>query len=734
MAPPIRLKGGKLPPEAQPLKSIQEFKATCERAFQSIHPENSNDTVDLGEVNWVNDSSRFGEYVLDFQDPDRDFFCMGRVSAFHAEMDVLAGQTRDVQWGLPQKAYHAGLITLSDQCTLTRTIAGPGEFGGRACHEGRSDPGLISAAAGKNAHPLKIFEAHCSEALEKHILKTIGNTRGREFDLKRAFVDREQAFGDSYELRYENPESDFVCSAQVDLSRGLMMVTAGDGGPFSFPELSEYRLHQACALSEELKIPGTDPCEDKSVNMERADRIMEGLVGDLLRVAGAYLLYYKIPAWTLSLPGMWAAKKLGWTRAQRIFSHMRLRPFHQWRGNFSPVLNRSGVPVQKMTRLGEFRYKAMNPAVPGHLPAKWLSYGLRMMGLGFLLGTAYDGLAAQFVAEDHPLRSVGSPAVGLAGTAGLAVAEDIYIKRQLAKGIAAESLLTKFPKLGSLSRVANGFFYAWLFEKGMEHFVVGNDYEALVNRRVTEAIYDQDHVYDYWTSEDFVGDILFAWTKPVRGGARFIAPHAVEWAVSIDHSELVQKFKEEDRLASFEIKKGMKGSILALLHNDHFESEVAAYDEERQLFQSTGIRPYRQEDKVPAVLNFSYLRREVKKPNMFEESIALLVEEKGYDWATGEAGYKKEDLDPILRQVYRYRFQQQAKFLVLVPGPQNDWARAVFDNEGRLRAGHEGELMEELLGPQDHWGRFGPEIELALERTRPSWDPELAHTYGLEHG
>lgn len=287
---------------------------------------------------------------------------------------------------------------------------------------------------------------------------------------------------------------------------------------------------------------------------------------------------------------------------------------------------------------------------------------MRNLGWGALAYLGYDTLASNFVKEDHWARKYGSPVAGGLGVAAPEIAR-------------ATGLATRLSSIPAVSRVAPiasratiGLAAVWVMNKAFQ-WGIGSDYEASVNRRVTDQIYDE-HVYelDGW---DFL--VVPLAVKGLRAGSRFLAPDAMEWAVTQDNDDLKAKVYEEDKTNSEQGEAFFRELLPHFLHAENAADRDA----------------------------FLELLRKPSEMSVTDVPKALILFEKGAEGL--KASYpnmSEEEIELFARKAFAYKVQECAKFLVFVEQPLNDWARELFNADGTLKSGED--AVKKL---QDRWPR-----------------------------
>lgn len=292
---------------------------------------------------------------------------------------------------------------------------------------------------------------------------------------------------------------------------------------------------------------------------------------------------------------------------------------------------------------------------------------LRTMGAGYLSSAIFDKVAGQVWTPDHPIRKYGS-----------FVAFFTPDLMRLAIGssrIAASPLLSRGATW--FNRAGTGLLAVGLFNYGIRRLVVGEDYNAWVNQRVGDQVYSQE-VEKLEKTDWFVLPLL---SKGLRWGARKLAPDAVNWAVSNDNDDLKTKILNEDRERSQQVLSGIENILPKMLADPNF-------------YDLTSTQSYMQIDYTP----FS---KPVTLSPSEEEMLGKLENagDKTVDQVFPDLGlYQKNE---FLQRVQLYQIQQGAKYLVHIGQKENEWAREIFAEDGTLKPGMGGKLLEKLHPSKD---------------------------------
>jgi len=285
---------------------------------------------------------------------------------------------------------------------------------------------------------------------------------------------------------------------------------------------------------------------------------------------------------------------------------------------------------------------------------------VRNLGWGAFTYLGYDAIASNWVPPEHWARKYGSP---IAGGIGLAAPEVIR-----ATGLATR--LSSIPAVSRLSPIASratlGLALVWGMNKAFE-WGIGSDYKASIYKRVTDQVYDK-HVYelDGW---DFL--VLPLALKGIRASSRFIAPDAMNWAVSKDNDDLVNKVIQEDKDYSEQGEQFMREIMPQFL----FAPEQSDRDALIAMLRKPAEMPFTDIPKLVAFKKDGASGLRAAYPNMSDEDVELFA-----------------------RKAYVYQIQDVAKNLVFIDQELNGWAREVFNSDGTLKGDE-----ESLKKIQERW-------------------------------
>lgn len=304
---------------------------------------------------------------------------------------------------------------------------------------------------------------------------------------------------------------------------------------------------------------------------------------------------------------------------------------------------------------------------------------LRTMGPGYLSATLFDRGAGIWLKPDHPVRKWGS-FVAFFGP-------DMVRLALGSSRIAASPLLSRVG--GLFTRAGNGLLAVAVFNYGLRRLVVDGDYDAWVNRRVTDEVYDHN-VYNIGSQPWYQVPL-----SGIRAGARWLASDAMEWAVGeVDHKDIRKRILDEDQANSRQITEGMKELIPKLM-----ALPVS--------FQVNHAGSYQR-------LDFSALAKPIELSAKEQELMKKMAEKEGELPAEAFAGMGAEEKETSLLRIQNYQIQQGVRYLLAVRQPENEWARKFFNDDGTLQAGNGEALLEHLLPAKP--GEPGPVQKILTSR------------------
>ncbi|MCE9626243.1 MAG: hypothetical protein K8R69_12470 [Deltaproteobacteria bacterium] len=450
-----------------------------------------------------------GSFDLVYNDESLDFFCGAQVNWKSQEILLRAGKMsqgkEEIASGkLPGKPVAGKWI--DDACAATEKLAGKEEMV-QVDGNGKEIPATCQDGIGDarlvgadKYETVKEFEKQCKTLFDNYGQRKFGLKLGDRFDLKRTRIENPFLGEGNYSLLFENRANNFFCEGLIDTGVHTMMMRSGSTRDYE---------------KEEGEIGNSLPIND-------ACTMTKGLIGKEELVDPD-----KCKDVTKTERNRSDLVSLGWNGFLTISA--------LW-GGYRTYRKLSAMPrVVGLTRL---------PLI-------------RNLGWGALAYVGYDTLMSNFVTADDPLRKYGK---WVAGGTGLAAPE-------ILRATGAASRLAAIPGAARLAPIASrasiGLALVWGMNKCFE-WGIGSDYEASVNRRVTDQIYDK-HVYelDGW---DFL--VLPLAVKGVRAGSRFLAPDAMNWAVTVDNADLKAAVYAEDKKNSEAGEEFMKQLIPKMLFTE----------------------------------------------------------------------------------------------------------------------------------------------------------------------
>lgn len=295
---------------------------------------------------------------------------------------------------------------------------------------------------------------------------------------------------------------------------------------------------------------------------------------------------------------------------------------------------------------------------------------IRDAGTGLLAGAAFDVAAGIFVDEDHALRRYGTPAVTVAGM----LAPTFTARTALGQRLASSALLGRAgPWASRLSwGLAGVFVLNWIGKKIMNN----SDYEASVNERVTDRVYEADGLYDYgW--KKCINPL--SWLNKSRRLFRAVAPDIMAGAVTSDNESVEDQVKAEDLQQVREANDFLRETLPAFLHaeNEQDRQEILTLLSAKEIEFSGSEKDY-------------------------AESLA----KDGYVGLRSDfPALTDEEAETFCRKFLMRQVQQAASWMVFVPGTESDWAREYFNKNGTLKteADAGGTLPYQML--QQRWAK-----------------------------
>ena len=619
-----------VPAGAEQTQSFQFFRDTVQAELDKAAKAAGKTPVkfDLDKAKVWNRVDGDGSFELVYNDESLDFFCGAQVNWQSHEILIRSGKIskakeESAKGKLPGRPV-AGKW-MDDACSATEKLAGKEEML-VVDASGNSVPATCQDGIGDpklvgadKYTSIQEFEKQCKSLFDDYGRRKFGEKMGSQFDLKRARIFNAFPGDGNYSVLFENRANNFFCEGMVDSSMHTMLVRSG-----SIQDL----LKETGEVG--TPIPMNDACSMTTGLLGKNELLDPDKCKDV--TAGE--------------------------RDQQNWISLG------WHGFLTVTAGWSAFKL--------YRKLSAMPRVQGlfRLPI------IRNLGWGALTYLGYDTIASNFVPEDHWARKYGSP---VAGGAGLVAPE-------IARATGLATRLSSVPALGRLAPIASrasiGLAAVWVMNKGFQ-WGIGSEYEASVNRRVTDNIYDK-HVYelDGW---DFL--VLPLALKGVRAGSRLIAPDAMEWAVARDNKKLKADIYEEDKKSSEQGEEFMRQVIPLFLY-----AENSADQESFVKMLRNG--PEISIADMPKAIIFINKGAEGLK-NVFPEM-------------------NDEEVELIARKAFVYQIQQAAKFMVFVEQPVNDWARELFNSDGTLKSGDESlKKLKDRWPPPKHATMDSHELELS---------------------
>jgi hypothetical protein len=593
-----------VPADADSTKSYQFFRDICQQALDARAKELGKDPVkfDPKKLNSLNRQDGDGEFSLVYEEPSLDFGVTGLVLWRNHEMLIRGGKLSAKDRYLESKPLAGRFV--EDAATFTQKIVGKDEFQGAKMEDGIADPRLKGK---QDTEAFKFLSKECPTRFAQFLRSRfkVKAGEGPSFDPRFVRIENPVPGDGDYTLRFESRANSFFCEAAVNSTQHFIGIRSGSTYKEENvrPE-SPRRFHHSC--SETKAFLGDDElldpkgCKDYSEG-EQTQSNAAGLAWNLFILGTASYGLYR----SYTKPTGWLGRLL------------RL-----------PVLRNFG----------------------------W--------GLATYLG--YDSIASNFVDSENPWRKYGSPIAGGVGMIAPELAKTAVAQRVGAAALnsrLATGLFARFAGLrtvgGVASRATVGLALVWGMNKIFQ-WGVGSDYEASVNQRVTDLIYDEN-VYKLSGWDLLVIPLAF---KGVRASCRFIAPDAMEWAVTKDNADLKEDIYKKDEKDSEAGEDMMRETLPHFLHSANAEdrkemlkllgSPVEFSNSENLLVLAIKVKP--DEDPLATI--------KALKPDMSEA-----------------------DTEAFLRKFIAYQVQQVAKGLVFVERPVNNWSREIFTKDGILREG-----------------------------------------------
>lgn len=583
-----------VPADAESTKSYEFFRDVCQQALDARAKELGKDPVkfDPKKLNSFNRQNGDGEVSLVYEDSSLDFGVTGLVLWRNHEMLIRGGKLSAVDRYKESKPL-AGRF-LEDAATFTEKIAGKEEFEGAKLEDGVGDPRLKGK---ENTEAVQAMMKECPTRFEEFYRSRYGDSGGSKlFDSRFLRIENPVEGDGDYTLRFESRAKGFFCEGAINSTQHLLAFRSGATATeknISFDV--PRRFHHSCSETKEL-------------------------VGEK----------------ELLEPGKCKDFSEGEQKTSNLTSLA-------WNGFLSAT---AGYGI----------YRSYTK------PTGWLGRLLKLpvlrnFGWGLFSYLGYDAIASNYVAADDPWRKYGSP---IAGGVGMVAPELLgrYVAPRLAATAVGSRLATSLVGRavgGVASRATVGLALVWGMNKIFQ-LGVGSDYEASVNQRVTDLIYNE-HVYKL-NGWDLL--VLPLAVKGIRAGSRFLAPDAMEWAVTKDNADLKAGIYEQDEKDSQQGDDFMREALPPFLYS----ANPADREEMLKLLRS------------PITLN------------MQETLLSVALKTNGVAGIKSmKPDWTDDQVEGFCRKYLAYQIQQTAKSLVFIDRPLNKWSWEVFNKDGTLQAG-----------------------------------------------
>jgi len=579
--------------EAASFTTVQNYQNTCDQFAKQLGKE----APDWSQALVANRTLGDKEYQFLYNDKKQDFYCSASINWFHRSMEIKGGllsQAKKKASGFSKANRLNQMFQVGDACTMTSSVVGSDELGTLACKDDSLDPRLEFLG---EYHTGKLFLQRANELQQDAAIvstpPTITPKNMRLIDDVRG----DGVFG----LLYENPEENFFVEGIVDSLQHAIIIRKGRLDEYNTAEATEAMdMTDACSMSEGILGKGelVGECNDRT--QEEVDR--EFYIG-----IGWQLL--------TGVAGTWFTYKV----AKKILT--RQLP--------------SGLPIY------------------------------RHLATAYLAASAYDALSGLVLDSDNPIRQYGTLAAGATGliwpNTTMQVMKSV-VPQSLRAGIATRlAAMGSKSGWGTAARGAGRFFNGALLVAGLDWawgtwVTDSSSYQAWVNKRVADQVYEDDDVYDLRWYDIFV---IPAAIKGVRAGSRWLAPNAMNSAITWDNEDLEDKLKAEDLKACEEAEAFIKEFLPPLLSADA--------------------------GKDPQV-TIAMLRDGVIKLTDAEEEASELLFEEGPAAVVSKFKLSPEKLEDLAYKALLKKVQGAASWLQFVDDTKNDWARDVFNKDGTLKA------------------------------------------------
>lgn len=584
-----------VPADAESAKSYGFFRDVCQQALDERAKELGKAPVkfDPKKLNSFNRENGDGEVSLVYEDESLDFGVTALVLWRNHEMLVRGGKLSAKDRYKESKPL-AGRF-LDDAASFTEKLVGKEEFEGAKMEDGIADPRLKGK---EDSEAMQAMKKECPSRFDEFLRSRYGDASGgaKLFDPRFVRVENSVPGDGDYTLRFESRANNFFCEGAINSTQHLIAFRSGaTANQDKIPLEMPQRFHSSCSTTKDIL--GEDELLDpsKCKDFSQGEQTQSN-IGSL--------------AWNGFLTA---------TATYGIY-----RSYTKPTGWLGRLLK---LPV------------------------------LRNLGWGLFSYLGYDAIASNYVNSDDPWRKYGSP---IAGGVGMVAPELLgrYVAPRLAATALGSRLATSLVGRavgGVASRATVGLALVWGMNKIFQ-WGVGSDYEASVNQRVTDLIYDE-HVYKL-SGWDLL--VLPLAVKGIRAGSRFIAPDAMEWAVTKDNADLKAGIYEQDDKDSQQGEDFMREAL------PHFLHSANASDREEML------------KLLRSPINLNYR----------ETLLSIGLKTKGVEGIKAIAPEMSDDeVETFCRKFLAYQIQQTAKSLVFIDRPLNKWSWEVFNKDGTLQEG-----------------------------------------------
>jgi len=229
-----------LPTDIDSQSSLKTYEGLCKDKAQKNG--STPDTFDLSKAMAENRAPGDGYFTIDFENPDKDFYCSALFNWETKEMMVDSGSVK------AKKHIPLGAFYMDDACKITRQIFGEEELNGKVCIDGQ-DP-KVSAIS--NSESFKTFLSYCGGKLDEHG-KKFGTDLNDLLTLPRIQIYNEDKGDGAFDLRFMSGAYNFICDGRVNTLTNQMLLTNGlySKKDQQMPEMDKIvELTDACTLTK----------------------------------------------------------------------------------------------------------------------------------------------------------------------------------------------------------------------------------------------------------------------------------------------------------------------------------------------------------------------------------------------------------------------------------------------------------------------------------------------------